>query len=98
MATSEITFAVSRTQFWGGIIALLLSVATFGFTMRADVTENARVAREALDEAKSAKQGFHSVEVRLARIETMLEQIVKNYGERLVKMEKWRDGPTAGGK
>jgi hypothetical protein len=36
------------------------------------------------------------VNVRLTRIETLLEQALKDYGERLVKLESWRDGPQRG--
>jgi len=106
----QVSLSVSKAQFFGGVVAILGAVGGFGYTMRMDVTENSRQVTSAIEKADEAtkradlaikkaddaKDAFHRVDVRLTKIETMLEQVVKGFDGRLAKMEAWRDNPTGG--
>ena len=102
-----ITFQVSRAQFLSGLAGLAMLIATFGCSMRDDVNEHgtelqqqsARLAiiedsvKQATLKAEAAKEAYNTINVRLARMETLLEQLAKTLEDQRVKIDRRLERP-----
>ena len=129
--SDEVKLSISKAQFYGGVLSILLAVGAFGVAMRNDVTSNrhelesvrsASDARFTTNEREIAalrklttdeRNARSQMRVLLTEMRGTMTQIasdvkrtsddvksltssMKDYAERLVKMEAYRDGPSGG--